>query len=258
MGGTVEVIVVACGAYPGQQKDHMAGGIITADQFPSGTSRYTLAMAKCLGSGLASVAATPSGTIVQTLINLVQGRMLEYLADRICRGYDIQDRQARQRVVSALLGIFSDEFFALFRSRIEFRPHLVIQIARRIIRKEAHAEQRLPGSPVRQPADRLYPAIFRKYFEYRNLGNLLEMVESDAEIQKIILATLLEKQLPEPDIYRQIMQILAEDDEGIASNLFMGYITDNDLGTLVNKVQSGAWKSEMQALKRRLAHLRGE
>jgi hypothetical protein len=236
----------------------MAAQTITSDQFPRGTSRYTVAMAKCLASVRGAEDAPPHRTIVQALVNLVQGRMLEYLADRICREYDIQEPALRQRIVTVLLGIFSDEFFALFRSTIEFQPNLVVQIARRIIRKEMQSEppQKYP-SPMRQPADRLYPALFRKYFEYRNLGILLELVESDAQIQKIILRNVLEKQLGDSPIHQRILQILEDDAEGVAPSLFMGYLKGNDVSTLVDKVRSGAWEPELAQLREHMAHLRG-
>ncbi|HKI98775.1 MAG TPA: hypothetical protein VKB51_09905 [bacterium] len=237
----------------------MAVQTITSDQFPRGTSRYTVAMAKCLVSLRPGAELSPTRPIVQALINLVQGRMLEYLADRICREYDIQDPVLRQRIVTVLLGIFSDEFFALFRSTIEFQPNLVVQIARRIIRKEGNPEpaQKYP-SPTRQPADRLYPALFRKYFEYRNLGTLLELVESDAQIQRIILRNVLDKHLSDAPIRKRILQILEEDRDDVAPSLFMGYLKGNDVSTLAEKVHSGAWEPEMADLREHMAHLRGD
>ena len=237
----------------------MATESTPSPRFPHGTSRYTLAMAKCLASLQPDRDAPPNRAIVQVLINLVQGRMLEYLADRICREYDIQDDILRQRIVTVLMGLFSDEFFALFRSRIDLQPELVVQIARRIIRKEQH--QPPAGdfpSPVRQPADRLYPALFRKYFEYRDLGTLLDLVESDSQIQKIILRNVLRKQLGEAPIHERILQILEDDPDGVAPSLLMGYLKGNDVSALVDKVQTGAWQPELAALKEHMAHLRGD
>lgn len=237
----------------------MAVQTIFSEKFPTGTSRYTVAMAKCLVGADVADNQTPNRHIVQALVNLVQGRMLEYLADRICREYSIQQPALRMRIITVLLGIFSDEFFALFRSTIEFKPNLVVQIARRIIRKELHpaAPMKHP-SPTRQPADRLYPALFRKYFEYRNLGTLLEMVESDAQIQRIILRNVLTKQLGDAPIHQRILQILEEDTDGVAPSLFMGYLKGNDVSTLLDKVRTGAWEPELAALRAHMAHLRGE
>jgi hypothetical protein len=237
----------------------MAAESIVPAQFPRGTSRYTVALAKCLGSLRPTDVELPHRNIVQALVNLVQGRMLEYLADRICREYDIRDDILRQRIVTVLMGIFSDEFFALFRSKIDLQPGLVVQIARRIIRKELQPEplHKYP-SPTRQAADRLYPALFRKYFEYRNLGTLRELMESDAQIQKIILRNVLRQQLGDSDMHHRILQILEEDREGIAPSLFMGYLKGNDVSTLVEKVRTGAWQPELSELRAHMAHLRGQ
>jgi len=241
---------------------HTLSAANSASSFSADASRYTLAMARCLGSAPPSDVETADRAIVQTLINLVQGRMLEYLADRICREYDIQDPALRQHIVTVLLGIFSDEFFALFRSKIEFQPQIVVSIARRIIRKElhppAHWAPKASTSPTRQPADRFYPALFRKYFEYRNLGTLLELVESDAQIQKIILRNVMGKHLVDSAVLRRVLQILEEDAEGVAPSLFMGYLDGNDVTRLVDKVHSGAWQPELDDLRRHMAHLRGD
>jgi hypothetical protein len=236
----------------------LAAETIGQGHFPRGTSLYTVAMAKCLAGLRAGDDVPPERTIVQALTNLVQGRMLEYLADRICRERDIQDPHLRQPIVSELLGIFSDEFFALFRSKIDFQPALVVMIARRIVRKELHPEPpaKYP-SPTRQPSDRLYPALFRKYFEYRDLGTLLELVESDAQIQKIILRDVLEKHLDDPAQRRRVLQIIEDDRDGVAAALFMGYLKGHDVSALVEKLRSGVWEAERERLREHMAHLRG-
>jgi hypothetical protein len=223
--------------------------------FPAGTSRYTEAMAKCLGQ----IAGPPDRPTVHMLVNLVQGRMLEYIADRICREYDIRDEQSKFQMITALLGIFSDEFFAVFRSKIESVPALAVEIARRIVRKESHPMALRGPSRTRQPADRLYPALFRKYFEYRNLGSLLEMVESDVEIQKIVLLSQVRqtggKELPG---YRKLADILAEDHEGFGTTFFMDYIKQHAVSGLLHLIESGGWEREVQAVRQRMASLRGE
>jgi hypothetical protein len=222
---------------------------------PSGTSRYTEAMAKCLGQ----LAGPPDRPTVHMLVNLVQGRMLEYLADRICREYDIRDEQSKFQMITALLGIFSDEFFALFRSKIDFTPALAVEIARRIVRKESHPTQLRGPSRTRQPADRLYPALFRKYFEYRNLGSLLEMVESDVEIQKIILLSQV-RLAGGKDLtgYRKLAEILAEDHEGFGTTFFMDFIKQHAVAELLRLIESGGWEREVQAVRQRMASLRGD
>ncbi len=230
-------------------------GSSTSVAFPPGTSRYTQAMAKCLGQAPAHL-DPPDRAVVHLLVNLVQGRMLEYLADQICRDYGIEDEQSKFQVVTALLHIFSDEFFALFRAKINDNPALVIDIARRIIRKESGTKPGTRGG--RDWADRLYPAIFRKYFEYRNLQDLQHMVESDAGIQKIILLALLRRTISDGQRYAKIARILEDDREGFTTAFFMERMKDGKVPELVALLDSGRWESEVASMRERVAHLRGE
>jgi hypothetical protein len=89
------------------------------------------------------------------------------------------------------------------------------------------------------------------------LDALLVMIESDLEIQKIILGRLLMTRMEESQVRRDILQLLEADQEGVTPSLFMGYIKSEGIRTLVKKVQSGAWESEMESLKTRLHHMRG-
>ena len=230
-------------------------GSSTPVLFPPGTSRYTQAMAKCLGQVPPQTDA-PDRAVVHLLVNLVQGRMLEYLADQICRDYGIEDEQSKFQIVTALLHIFSDEFFALFRSKINQNPALVVEIARRIIRKESEPAPKT--GTRREWADRLYPAIFRKYFEYRNLQDLQHMVESDAEIQKIILLAMLQRTIPDGQRYAKIARILEQDREGFTTAYFMERVKDGKMPELVALLDSGRWEAEVASMRERVAHLRGE
>jgi len=226
-------------------------------EFPAGTSPYTLAIAKCLAECSWST-SSPDPDSYYALMNLVQGRMLEYLADRICREFDIRDAVLRGRMVTVLMGIFSDEFFAVFRHKARQEPGLVMQIARRIIRKESHPTPLSKLPPNRQSSDRLYPAIFRMHFEYRDLDALLRLLESDGEIQKVILGSLLKARLGDAPLYMRLIDILDEDAEGVTPSLFMGYIKGNGIDSLIAKVESGEWEQEQTRLKAHLAHLRGD
>ena len=228
----------------------------TAKTAEDEVSPYTQAMGRCLHKLNGSADGPLDRAVVHTLVNLVQGRMLEYLADRICRDYQICEPVSRHEIVRTLLRIFSDEFFALFRAKVEQRPSLVIRLARRITRAELR-NGRLP-SLFTLSSDHLYPAIFRKYFEYSNLGLLQQMVESDAEIQKIILLHLLAKRVENPELVQRVSDILGADEEGVASNLFMDYLQAEDPDTLVQKVASEAWRKDLSAMKNRMAMLRGE
>lgn len=226
------------------------------NRVPGKISPYTQAMARCLAE---RAEIPPAPQLVHNLTNLVQGRMLEYLADQICERHRILDPQSRARIVRALLGIFSDEFFALFRAKLEMRPDLALLIARRIIRGEFEAAGGRLANGARRPLDSLFPAIFRKYFEYRNLDSLLRIVETDADIQKTVLLALL-KQRVEPDsngLYEQVAGILEDDREGLCPNLFLAYVKDNRIDALQQRIESGAWRDDREHLKQRIATICG-
>ena len=215
-------------------------------------SPYTTAMARCVEGLGAKPTQALSPQATQQLINTIQGRMLEYLAGRICEANAIKDPRSCQQVTLNLLNIFSDEFFALFRSKIRQDPSLLLLIARRIIRAEAAT-----NSQDTTPNDRLFPAIFRKYFEYRNLDLLLKMIESDFHIQKIILVVTLRENVRDTYLLNKICTILDEDQEGICPNLFMAYLKQNNLPSLLERIESGEWRRDMARIKQQLEDLRG-
>jgi hypothetical protein len=185
--------------------------------------------------------------------------MLEYLGDEICRQHGITDPTSRSEIVTALLGIFSDEFFALFRSKLEQRPDLAVLIARRIIRGEFEACESVTSRDARRSLGRLFPAIFRKYFEYRQLDSLLRIVETDAKIQKVLFLALLRQRMngDSPELYREVARILSEDAEGLCPNLFLEYVTENRIDQLARQIESGAWRKERENLRQRIAGICG-
>ncbi|MDH4249384.1 MAG: hypothetical protein OEW39_16375, partial [Deltaproteobacteria bacterium] len=68
----------------------------TKEQDGADVSPYTQAMGRCLHKLNGGAEGLLDKAVVHTLVNLVQGRMLEYLADRICRDYQILDIASRQ------------------------------------------------------------------------------------------------------------------------------------------------------------------
>jgi len=221
-------------------------------------SPYTLAMARCLG-GVSEGADGLEACDVHHLTNLVQGRMLEFLGDEICRQHGISDPASRSEIVTALLGIFSDEFFALFRSKLEQRPDLAVLIAKRVIRGEFEARECATAQDARRSLGRLFPAIFRKYFEYRQLDSLLRIVETDAKIQKVLFLALLRQRMngDSPELYGEVSRILNDDAEGLCPNLFLEYVTENRIDQLAKQIRSGAWRKDRESLRQRIASICG-
>ena len=236
---------------------------VVSNRVPGTISPYTQAMARCLSSLGEPDDASGDFCTVHNLTNMVQGRMLEFLGDEICREHGITEPESRAKIVTALLGIFSDEFFALFRAKLEQRPVLAVLIARRIIRGEFEAAGSPPSPRARGTLDRLFPAIFRKYFEYRQLNSLLRIVETDAQIQKILLLSLLKQRTQGrgagsgSDLYQKVARILDEDEEGLCPNLFLQYVTENRIDLLRQRIQSGEWREDMETLKQKIAIICG-
>lgn len=192
--------------------------------------------------------------VTYALINLVQGRVLEYLAERIARLYRISDAATHERIERQLLSIFSEEFFALFRARVEDTPALVLHIARRIIEKECESAE----CPCSQTSvDRMYSAIFRKYFKYRHLGALLNIVASDARIQRTIIHRLVALHARRPGDAERVDTQLAEDAEGVVPALMLPYFRQDRAQELFRELGTEDWHQRRQMLTERMACLRG-
>ena len=192
--------------------------------------------------------------VAYALINLVQGRVLEYLAERIARLYRISDAGTHTRIERQLLSIFSEEFFALFRARVEDSPTLVLHIARRIIEKECESVD----CPCSQASvDRMYSAIFRKYFKYRHLGALLNIVAGDARIQRTIIHRLVEQHSCRAADAERVDAQLADDPEGIVPALMLPYFRQDRAQELFRDLESDDWRQRRRLLTERIACLRG-
>ena len=195
-------------------------------------------------------------TTVYALINMVQGRVLEYLAERICRTYDVYDKDAAEKISVQLSSIFSDEFFALFRMKIDRMPNLVLHIARRIIAKECELGEN--GCCNTRHVDRMYSAIFRKYFEYRHLGALLGIMSADARIQRTIVQSLASQKVRDETLREDIEHMLREDRDGVVPAMMLGYLREGHISALALAMRAPEWQAQVLEQGVRLAHLRGE
>jgi len=220
---------------------------------PQAASRCTRAIARFVHRLPAEEEAIDP-MVAYALINLVQGRVLEYLAERIARLYRISDAATHARIERQLLSIFSEEFFALFRTRVEDTPTLVLHIARRIIEKECESAD----CPCSQTSvDRMYSAIFRKYFKYRHLGALLNIVAGDARIQRTIIHRLVEIHARRPGDCERVDAQLADDAEGVVPALMLPYFRQGRAQELFRDLESDDWRQRRQRLTERIACLRG-
>ncbi len=149
---------------------------------------YSAAIAQCLKDIDTSCDnADPDPVIVQRLTIMIQGRMLDHLLGRIADYYQIDDPTFTKELASILVEVFSEELFARFRKKIEQQPTLVFEIAQRFL----ETEEKLVGERY----NRRFLAILCHYLEYEGIDHILMTLKSDSRIQKLVLSSLLKKNL---------------------------------------------------------------
>ena len=155
---------------------------------------YTKAMCHCLEmlDQPFELAAENCAT-VHFLTNMVQGRMLDHLVHRVGKHYQIEDPSFEKELTTILIEVFSDELFARFRQKIDSNPALVFQIAQRI--QEVESNRQFQETPCEKRSNRLYLTILRQYLEYNHIDEVIETLNSNANIQKLIGTALMKKYL---------------------------------------------------------------
>ena len=151
----------------------------------SNVSPYTRVIEECLHS-LSDVeadgCACDTNQVMQLLINMLQGRMLEHIKERVSSYYKIEQNALNEEFSVCLIEVFA-EIFGLFRNKFEEMPWLVNDIARRIV----EAEKR-NGSKTERSINQLFLSIFCKYFEYKNIEKIISTLQSDPRIQRAIIS----------------------------------------------------------------------
>lgn len=156
----------------------------------SDVNPYTVALTNCLENlNKPFEEAAKDHSTVQFLTNMVQGRMLDHLVARIAKYYQIDDLAFERELITILVEVFSDELFARFRSKVEEKPLLVFQIAKRIGDVEINRDE----SPLsfEERTNRLYLAILYHHLEYNQIDDVIRTLNSDSKIQSLISSTLL-------------------------------------------------------------------
>jgi len=148
----------------------------------SNISPYTLVIADCLKS----ISETKDGLNnikkheMQLMINMLQGRMLEHIKQRVSKYYNIEPSDLNEDFSVSLIEVFA-EIFGLFRHKFEEMPWLVNKIAKRIVEVETGN-----GSQTEGRINQLYLSIFCKYFEYKNIEKIISTLQTDVRIQRAI------------------------------------------------------------------------
>ena len=149
-------------------------------------SPYTIAISDCLNSK----SKDATGSILddtqkmQLMINMLQGRMLEHIKQRVSKYYNIEPSDLNEEFSVSLIEVFT-EIFNLFRLKFEEMPSLVNKIAKRIVEVETKSELNKESS-----VNKLYLSIFCKYFEYKNIEKIISTLQTDNRIQQAIFKAI--------------------------------------------------------------------
>ncbi len=149
-------------------------------------SPYTIVISDCLNS----ISKDKTGSILddgqkmQLLINMLQGRMLEHIKQRVSKYYDIEPSDLSEEFSVSLIEVFA-EIFNLFRLKFEEMPSLVNKIAKRIVEVETKGDLNKETS-----VNKLYLSIFCKYFEYKNIEKIISTLQTDNRIQQAIFKAI--------------------------------------------------------------------
>lgn len=161
----------------------------------SDVNPYTVALTNCLENldkSFKEAAEDPS--TVQFLTNMVQGRMLDHLVERIAKHYQLDDLAFEKELVTILVEVFSDELFARFREKVENNPLLVFQIAKRINEAENKEEGNISDTHCDR-INRLYLAILCHHLEYNHIDDVINTINSHPKIQQLIFSAIFKKYL---------------------------------------------------------------
>ena len=164
----------------------------------SNVSPYTRVIAECLRSlsnDKSEDCVCDTKQVMQLLINMLQGRMLEHIKERVSNYYKIEKDALSEEFSVCLIEVFA-EIFALLRNKFEEMPSLVNDIAKRIV----EAEKR-NGSKTERSINQLYLSIFCKYFEYKNIEKIISTLQTDPRIQRTIISAIPSTVLPNSEQY---------------------------------------------------------
>ena len=153
-------------------------------------SLYTRGLAECLQTLERSdlTSGRDEQTLKHLLCNLLQGRILEHLRQRLIEHFELDQNDSGERVSLLLIDVFKEEIFGTFRRRIEEQPELLTQIAQEIVATEIQSGQELP-----EQTKQLYERILQKHLNYSDLGAILRILQADGRLENLILTSMLHK-----------------------------------------------------------------
>lgn len=213
-----------------------------SDQF----NPYTKEIKNCL-ENLESSTVNSENKTYQFLVNMIQGRFLQYLSSRLCDLYEIESPYLEKKVMICLTNLLSQKFFAVFREKIKKTPEIIQSIALKITSFESSSHKF-----QQQRIDQLYLSICKKYFFHEDFETLIKWIESSLEFQKIHLLAKAKKQITNPACIQAFFHIVQQDQEGITPYIFNRYLDKGKIERLMNLVETGDWKIEADFIHKRI------
>ena len=210
---------------------------------------YTRALKNCL-SQFPDSDEVPEldETTAQFLANMIQGRFLQYLATRMCQYYEINDKEQEKQLIMVLMTILSDKFFVVFREKVKAKPEIVYTIARKITSYEIANTGQLR-------TDALYRSICKKYFAYENFEVIMQWINTNPEVEKIVFLAQVQKRIKDAALIRAIYYILQNDKNGVAPIVFNRYLEKGRVERLRSIVTKGDWKIEAAFVEKELSKI---
>ncbi|MBU2512126.1 hypothetical protein KJ966_12365 [bacterium] len=211
---------------------------------------YTKAMLNCLQQ-FEGCEGTPTldDTNSQFLANMIQGRFLQYLANRICRNYDITGKDLEKRLTMSLTRILSDKFFAVFREKVKEKPEIVYILAKKITEHEISCRNDSTRLDV------FFRNISQKYFKYQNFKIIMRWIDTNPEIERIVFLSKVQKRIKDSSLLKALMYIVQNDKDGITPSVFNRYLNKNKLDRLKSIVKNGDWQIEALFVQQQNAKL---
>ncbi len=208
---------------------------------------YTQAILNCLAQFTEEPTELDAKN-AQFLANMIQGRFLQYLVNRLINHYKIHSSKIEKKLTMVFMSLLSDKFFNVFRERVKAEPRIVYEIAKAIAKHDSGAQK------SKSKADWLYLMICKRYFGYQNFQIIIDWLNTTPEVEKVIFLGQVENSFKDSSLIRAFEYIVDNDKDGITPKLFRRYLDKEKKTRLKNLIESGDWRIEAEFAAKESAH----
>ena len=208
---------------------------------------YTQAILNCL-SQFEEEPTELDAKNAQFLANMVQGRFLQYLVQRLLTHYGIDSAKIEKKLTMVFMSLLSDKFFNVFRDRVKAEPFIVYEISKAIAKHESGKQK------SKTKADWLYLMICKRYFGYQNFQIIIDWLNTTPEVERVLFLGQVEKSFTENRLIRAFEYIVDNDKEGITPKLFTRYLEKGKETRLKSLIESGDWRIEAEFYAKENVH----